>query len=334
AFTPPADILIPMLAEAAFWLFAALDTSIPDRLYAAGQFDQAAAMYRQMLRQSPKDVGLLARLGATDYQLGQFAEAESSFRKAVAVAPEMEQAQVGLGTTLLALDRAKEAVPFLEKAARLQPKDRMALRALGHAYQKNNDFFAGERTLRALVQADPTDEESQYYLGALLYDNNYYLPALDALNAALRLNPRNDQARIYRAGALAQLGRTDEAATEYRSLLDKPAAAAQPELWLGYAQFLFANDQLKPALAAIDHALSLLPDSAKLYFWRARIQADMREMQGAEADARKAIELAPDLPNAHNLLMKIDRANGDTAGADRQAAWLAAHTAGPAKASR
>jgi tetratricopeptide (TPR) repeat protein len=323
-----------MLSGVVFWLFAGLDTSVPDRLYAAGQFDKAAAMYRQMLQQAPKDAGLLARLGATDYQLGLFAEAESSFRKAVAAAPEMEQAEVGLGTTLLALDRAKEAVPFLEKAARLQPKDRMALRALGHAYQKNNDFFAGERTLRAVVEADPNDDESQYYLGALLYDNNYYVPALAALDAALRLNPGNDQARIYRAGALAQLGRTEEAAAEYRSLVDKPAAAAQPELWLGYAQFLFGNDQVQPALGAIDRALSLLPDSAKLYFWRARIRVEAREMQVAEADALKAIELAPELPNAHNLLMKIYRARGFTAGAEEQAAWLAGRTTGQAKANR
>jgi tetratricopeptide (TPR) repeat protein len=318
----------------AYWLFAALDTSVPDRLYAAGQFDKAAAMYRQMLQQAPNDAGLLARLGATDYQLRLFAEAESLFRKAVTAAPDIAQAEVGLGTTLLALDRAKEAIPFLEKAARLQPRDRMALRALGHAYQKNNDFFPGERTLRALVDADPNDEESQYYLGALLYDNNYYVPALAALDAALRLNPENDQSRIYRAGALAQLGRTEQATAEYRSLLDKPSAAAQPELWLGYAQFLFGNNQVKPALGAIDRALSLLPDSAKLYFWRARIRVETGEMQGAETDALKAIELAPELPNAHNLLMKIYRARGFAAGAEEQAAWLAGHTTGQAKANR
>jgi tetratricopeptide (TPR) repeat protein len=318
----------------AYWLFAVPDTSVPDRLYAAGQFDKAAMMYREMLQQAPNEAGLLARLGATDYQLGLYTEAESSFRKAVAAAPDMEQAEVGLGTTLLALDRAREAIPFLERAARLQPKDRMALRALGHAYQKNNDFFAGERTLRALVEADPNDEESQYYLGALLYDNNYYIPALAALDAALRLNPGNDQARIYRAGALAQLGRTEQAAAEYRNLLDKPSAAAGAELWLGYAQFLFGNDEVKPALAAIDRALSLRPDSAKLYFWRARIRMESREMQGAEADALKAIELAPELPNAHNLLMKIYRARGFAAGAAEQAAWLAGRATEQTKANR
>ena len=315
----------------ALFLYANVDTSAPDRLYASGQFEKAALIYRQMVEQAPRDAALLARLGATDYQLGRYTQAESSFRRAVTTNPEMEQAEVGLGTVLLALDRATEAISHLEKAARLQPKDRMALRALGHAYQKTNSFFAGEHTLKTLVESDPNDWESRYYLGALLYDNNYYAPALAALEAAIRLNQNNAQARIYRAGALAQLGRTNEAAAEYRSLLETSSATELPELWLGYAQFLFESGQLKPALEAINHALSLLPNSAKLFFWRARIQVDAGGMQAAETDARKAIELLPELPNAHNLLMKIYRARGFTAGAGEQAAWLAANTGGKTK---
>lgn len=173
----------------------------PDRLYAAGQFNEAGAIYRQLLQQSPRDPGLLVRLATTQYQFGSFVEAEKLFRSAITIAPTMPQAAIGLGTSLLSLDRSRDAVPYLERAVKLAPADRMARRALGHAYQLENEFFKGERTLSSLVASDPRDWESWYYLGTLLYEQNYYARALEALNASLKLQPANARAEILKAGA-------------------------------------------------------------------------------------------------------------------------------------
>ena len=59
-----------MIAGLLLWAVAASDTALPDKLYAAGQFEQAAAIYSKLVQQAPRDVPLLLRLGATDYQLG------------------------------------------------------------------------------------------------------------------------------------------------------------------------------------------------------------------------------------------------------------------------
>jgi tetratricopeptide (TPR) repeat protein len=311
-----------------FWLLGVVDTSPGDRLYNAGQFEQASVVYTQLLKQAPRDLNLLVRLGATQYQLGAFEKAEKLFRAAVAASPELVQAEVGLGTSLLALDRSRDAVPVLEKAVSLAPADRMARRALGHAYQKENDLLKGERALTALVAENPRDAESWYYLGELLYDNNYYEPALKAFNKTLALNASEDGARIYKAGALAQLGRTEDARKLYGELVNLQTAATRPELWLGYAQFLFETQQLKASLEAVNRALGLLPESGKLYFWRARIRMSLNETAEAEADARKAVDLSPELPNAHNLLMKIYLLRGMRVEADEQAQWLAERVSG------
>ncbi len=318
-----------------FLLFAApADTSVADRLYAAGQFEQAAGIYRQLVQAAPGDLNLLIRLGTAEYQLGAFVKAESHFRKAVSIPPEIPQAQIGLGTTLIALNRSREAIPFLEKAVKLAPKDRMAQRALGHAYLEENEFFKGERVLKSLAASDRNDWESSYYLGALLYENNYYLPALDALNVSLAVQSANDRAEIYKAGSLAQLGHTAEAADLFQSLATRKSAAGRPELWLGYAQFLYETERHKPALDAVDHGLALSPDSAKLHFWRARILMSLGDTEAAESATKKAVELAPELPNAHNLLMKIYRTRGFDGAADAQAAWLAEHESGKPKVGK
>ena len=324
-----------MVAWLAFLqLAASIDTSAGDRLYASGQFEQASAAYRELLQQSPRELKLLVRLGAAQYQLGSFVEAEKVFGTAVTIAPNSAQAEVGLGTSLLALDRSREAIPVLEKAAKLAPSDRMARRALGHAYQKENDLFKGEPILKSLVADDTKDAESLYYLGALLYDNNYYARALEAFNRMLDLQPSDERAQIYKAGALAQLGRTEEALDLYRSLVMRESAAARPEMWLGYAQFLFENQQLKASLDAVNRAIALVPASAKLHFWRARIFVSLGDMREAESDARKAVALSPELPNAHNLLMKIYRIRGLDSAADEQVRWLAGHASGNQASAR
>jgi tetratricopeptide (TPR) repeat protein len=318
-----------------FLLFAApADRSAADRLYAAGQVEEAAGIYRRLLHDAPGDLDLLIRLGTTQYQLGVFAEAESLFRKAVSAGPGIPQAQIGLGMSLVALDRSREAIPFLEKSVKLAPKDRMAFRALGHAYLEENEFLKGEQVLKSLVASDRKDWESSYYLGALLYENNYYLPALEALSASLELQPANEQAEIYKAGALSQLGRTQDAADLFQALATRQSAAARPELWLGYAQFLYEDEKLKPALDAINRAIALSRDSAKLLFWRARVLMSLGDVKAAESDAEKAVELAPELPNSRNLLMKIYRTQGLDQAADAQAAWLAEHKSGRSKVSK
>jgi tetratricopeptide (TPR) repeat protein len=131
---------------------------------------------------------------------------------------------------------------------KLDPGNAMAERALGHAYQTANRFFAGERVLRALVEAEPRDAQSWYYLGALLYENNYYEPALKALERSLAVEPSNLRAQVYRAGGLGLLGRIEDAEAAYLNLLANSSVSADPELLLGYAQFLFSTDRAEMAL--------------------------------------------------------------------------------------
>ncbi|MEJ7608921.1 MAG: tetratricopeptide repeat protein, partial [Bryobacteraceae bacterium] len=110
------------------------------------------------------------------------------------------------------------------------------------------------------------------------------------------------------------------------SLAKRTAAAALPELWLGYAQYLFEDQQSQQSLDAINRASILLPESSKVRFWRARVLMSLGHMEEAEKDAQKAIALSPELPNAHNLLMKIYRARGLDNEENEQARWLAGHT--------
>ncbi|MGH9629244.1 MAG: tetratricopeptide repeat protein [Bryobacteraceae bacterium] len=316
--------MIPALALL-FWM-QAIDTTGPDQLYAAGEFQKAAGAYRDLLMKAPQDPMLLTRLGACEYQLGRFQQAEDAFRKAVSAAPELPPALVGLGTSLITLGRSKEAVPVLEKAMKLNPEDVMARRALGHAYQEQERFVEGEAVLRSVLKENPRDAESWYYLGVLFFERKYAQSALDALDKALAVQPGNFRAKLYRAAALVQLGRTQEAESAFTSLGRIPGALKDPEYLAEYALLLYHTNRSEAALEKIDQALAVAPESPKLHFWRARMLLAKGELSSAAAAAKKSVELGPDLPNARNLLLRIYRLQGNNQDAARMAAWLRNHS--------
>ncbi|PYT23980.1 MAG: hypothetical protein DMG57_30245 [Acidobacteria bacterium] len=306
-------------------LLQTADLTTADQLFNTGRFAEAEAQYRRLVQKMPNEPALLWRLGACDYQLGNFAAAEKEFRKALVAEPNLPPALVGLGTSLVALGRSDAALPFLERGVKLAPSNRMARRALGHAYVEQQEFLKGEPILRRLVEEDPRDGESWFYLGTLLFNRHYDDAALSALEESLKINPANVEAQIDRASALAQLGRNQQADAVFQRLARDPKLQGSPEFLLAYAQFLFQNERYDDALIKVEAAIKAAPKAAKLHFWKARILFHLDKTDLAIPEAEQAVALAPELPNARNLLLRMYRAQGRDREAAKQADWLLHH---------
>lgn len=184
-----------------------------------------------------------------------------------------------------------------------------------------NRFVEAEEILRARLEDRPSDLESLRKLALLLFSNAFWDRALLAIQDWRRADPENPQPRIYYGAVLSALNRIEEAESEYRNLLTGPHSKV-PELRLGYAQLLHASGRFDPALEHLDIALTTLPASSKLHFWRARVLFDAGNPREALAAARRAVALDPARPQARVLLLKIATRLGDRDEAARQAAWL------------
>lgn len=303
-----------------------------DRLYAQGKLGQARELYKHLLATNSRDALLLAKLGACEYQLGDAEQALGHLRLALSIRPSLHPARLALGGALVDLHRPAEAIEHLERAVAEAPQDSESRRLLGRAYQEANRFFEGERTLTALVKQDPGDWESWASLGILLYNNNYYARALDALRTALKIRPANPRARLLEASSLAHLGKESEAARVYASLMADPKLSREPELLLGYTQFLVETGKSAEALDPIERAIAAAPNEAKLHFWRARVLMSQGQLNEAAKAARRAIELAPDQPNGRNLLLNVARRLNDKGEIAIQAKWLKEYNAQGKKA--
>ncbi len=303
----------------------AIDINAADALYNQGRYAEAAAQYRQFLKQLPEEPALLLRLGFCQFSLGEFAPAEESFRRVLELRPGLPQAKVGLGSALVPMGRSEEAIPLLEEAVKELGGDRQARRALGQAYLEHGEFIKGEETLRQLVKEDPRDWQSWFFLGVLLVNQNYSGPALEALEKSLALKPDNPTAQIYRAGALSQLGRLEEAEAAFAELGRNPRVKQSAEYFLGYGQLLFVKGNYEAARKQIEAAVERDPKSAKIRFWKARILFHLGEVEAALEEAERCVALGPNMPGGRNLLLRIYRRMGLEQKAAEQAEWLRRH---------
>ncbi len=99
----------------------------------AGELAAAESRCRSALETYPRDVNMLALLGALLIKLNREGEAEKLLLQAIAEAPTFAKPHEDLGHLLVQQNRAAEAVPFLERATRLDPKLEKGWFTLGKA---------------------------------------------------------------------------------------------------------------------------------------------------------------------------------------------------------
>ena len=100
-------------------------------LYSGGQFESAADLLRQALREAPSSE-LANDIGAVELACGRREQALAQFFLATSLDPENIEAVGNLGTLLAHMDRMREAIPHLQHAASgvRDPEQRAALNTL------------------------------------------------------------------------------------------------------------------------------------------------------------------------------------------------------------
>jgi tetratricopeptide (TPR) repeat protein len=159
-----------------------------------------------------------------------------------------------------------------------------------------------------------------------MYQNGYYGAALTYLERSRdsqAVDPvRQVKTDVYHAVCLSRVGRTHEAEAALRDLAAKPPARHEPDLLLVYAELLYETGRSDLALQQADESLRVNPSLAMAHFWRARILFHLKRLPEAAAAAERSVELIPQLPYPHSLLVRIYQAQGRQAEAARQADWL------------
>lgn len=235
-------------------------------LHQAGRLDEAAALYREVLAQAPRQFDALHLLGVVAMQQGRLDEAIRGIGEALAVQPNSGPALANLGTALMRAGRLDESRAALERAVRAQPGHAEAQASLGMLLRRLGRAADAVGPLRKAFAAQARSYDVAANLGAALLETGDARGALAAFEAAARLRP------------------------------DDPAA------WTNLAEAALRHGQGARALEAADAALRLRPDDGSALRMRGR----GLDLLGRPAEAResfeRAVRLAPRDAAAHNDL--------------------------------
>ena len=312
-----------------------------DKFFAAGQMDQAAALYRKALDADPAHWKSLCRLGQVHAAGRRYPEAEQALKAAVAINPDSGVCQSRLAQVLLLDNKLTEAETALGKAAQLMPGDEGVLFNLARLYENTerpglaadtyNRFLAispaGERATatrlkvarlyaqilqpakavepyRRFLEAQPGQVSVRAELATALMGASRYTEALEEYDKVIAAGPA-DAATLANAGAICMLLQNLPRAID---LLEK-AVAADPKPTpprISLAMVLSQSGKDERAIDLLRGVVADDPDNNRAYFLMG--QSFMK--LGRAEEARAAFERHRSI---HDRIMK-ERVSGQTEG--------------------
>lgn len=186
-----------------------------------GDLDRAEASFRRALVADPAHPLVYYNLGQVALRREHADEASGWFGRALALAPRSWEAHHALGEAEMAGGRLEDAATAFRQAVALNPRDAKAHARLGVLAQQAGDDASAEAAYLTALRDDPDNPEVLNNLGAIHLGRREWARALDLLTTAVRRDPDYVDAAYNRALALDALGRTAEARTALRGVLDR-----------------------------------------------------------------------------------------------------------------
>lgn len=242
--------------------------------WARGKLDEAATLFRSVLKLDPGDEVALLHLAALSSKKSDFVQAATLLQQGVAATPTSARLQRELGAALLKLSRPREAALAFRAAADLAPKDVEALVNLGDAHRLAQALPQAIAAYREALTRDPASGWAHRQLGYALADTQAHAEAVMHLQQAAAAFPK-----------------------EYPLFLTLGHAALRAE-------------QLPVALAAYERAAALSP-RADAFLFVGLVHERQRAFPAAIAAYLKASELSPKDPNPRIHLGNVYRQLGD-----------------------
>ncbi|PWC75184.1 tetratricopeptide repeat protein [Azospirillum sp. TSH64] len=267
------------------------------------RFDEADAIYRQILDAVPGHVMALHLRGILLGQSGRLEEGCDLIRQAIAGDGTQPDFHNNLAGLLEALGRSGEALESMVRAAVLDP-DR-AVQLNDFAMRSLNAGRTGEaaQALRVAAGLHPLSIELRCNLAVALAADGQFAAAATERRIALLLAP--DAAEMlrllgeYLLQADGQAPDGEAASTLRRALILDPLHHG---IWNGVGRLHMEAGRLTEACRAYESGLAVDPSAAELWNNRSNVLKGRDDLETALAGQRRAAALQPDEAGIHNNL--------------------------------
>ncbi len=185
--------------------------------------NKAIEQYQKIVELQPKDVDSWLFLGRLQRVAQNSLESEKAYNKALELEPDNQEAMIGLANVYLGLGDNQRAIQMFKRAADLNPSPR-SLTTLAEAYENMRDYASAVQVLRKAVEMDPSDLDLQRGLAQDLLLTNQVPEAIKIYNAIAEADPKDPEAYLR----LSQIYRQQRDLEKARQALDR-AKQADPE---------------------------------------------------------------------------------------------------------
>lgn len=262
-----------------------------------GGFEEAVALYQQVLRNRPKDADIYNHLGIAQGKLGRTDEAVRSFETALRLAPKHLDARCNLGVLLVRLGKPHEAVAHLKEVLRLKPDFAEVHSNLGAVYRMLHQGEMAAAHYRKAIAAKPDFAAAYHNLANLLVENGSYEEAEERYRQALQFDPHSAEIWNGLGLVLAWFERYPEAEDAYLRALELNPQSADAENNLGNT--LMALDRFAEAYERFRRAVQKKPLLAEAHNNLALPLMKFGRLAEAELCYENALQIDPNYAHAH-----------------------------------
>jgi len=235
----------------------------------------------------------LAARGETD-------EAYEHVQKAIRLAPNDPFVQHCLAGVLVKMDKPEEALVYYTQSIQGDPRKHLAYAGRAAVYRQLERQQEAVDDYQRAIALEPLEPDYHHELASVLVELKRYPLAEDELVTALRYSPNDVDVLADLGNLYARLGRRDEAITQYRGVLEH--AAASDAIRENLAALLFESGQLDAAAEHYAWLVEKKPQVAKYALALGRIALAQRRLPEAQQHFREAIRLEPDTASHHLAL--------------------------------
>ena len=238
----------------------------------AAEPDLAIDAYQRALNVESELGDIWSNYGLILYKVGDLAEAEAAFHRAIELMPKQAEPYNNLANIHVDRSDYGRADSLYQQALQRNPaQSDQILANLGDMYRRMHRFSEGRQRLREAVDVNPGEAEWHFRLGRLEREAGQSAEARAAFLLALELDPDHRRARVQWAELLAEAEAFQQAAEQFRKVLQGQRDYSRA--WYGLGRSLEALGDVEQALIAYEEFL-LVWDKAdrRLYEVRAKIR--------------------------------------------------------------
>jgi Flp pilus assembly protein TadD len=286
-----------------------------------GRLEDADGILRGALRAHPASLPLAEALAATLVLQARRQEAASVLETAIKNHPSDLHVQVLYLWILVQQDEADKAQQLASKLLGVAPHNWEVLYLKGVLERRAGDYAASRDHLQEAVTLNPSHAESRRNLGSVLAQLKDLQGAREQLQKAIELGEEDPAVRFELATILRTLGENQEAENQLE--IYKQKAQEKSDLTQAYAKSDFADQKLaagdtQQAIALYREALVANPQDASLAYKLAMACDKAGDPVNERAALDQALQIDPNMAEAHNQLGYLASRAQDTTAAEEQ----------------